>query len=143
MDDALRVRVIERIGDLRAELENVPESEGRLAEEPARVRARDDRHHEEQRALVPAQIVDRHDPGVVHLRDDLRLAEEALLETRAEASRRNQLHRDIAREDRVARAIDHAHAAPPELSEDLVTIGESRADQKVAPELGSVIGERR
>ena len=49
------------------------------ADQARQVRSADDRHHEEERALVPPEVVDRDDGGVVHLRDDLRLALEALL----------------------------------------------------------------
>ena len=48
----------------------------------------DERHHEEERALVAAEVVDRDDRRVVHLRDDLRLALEALLELRREVAAR-------------------------------------------------------
>ena len=58
-----------------------------LAQERAQVRALHERHDEVKRVLVPAEVVDGDDGRVVHLRDELRLALEALLGLGAELRR--------------------------------------------------------
>jgi hypothetical protein len=63
--------------------------------------------------------------GVVHLRDQLRLALEALLRFGAELRRRDQFDRYVAIEARITGAIHDAHAAAPEFRDDLVAIRES------------------
>ena len=88
-----------------------------------------DGHHEEERALVTPEVVDRHDRGVVHLGDELGLALEALLDLGRQVRRGDELDRDLAVQERVARPVDDAHAAASELPEDLVAVGELRADQ--------------
>ena len=77
---------------------------------------------------MPPEVVDRDDGRVVHLRDDLGLALEALLGVLREVPRRDELHRDVAVEDGILRAVDDTHPAPSELGEDLVSVGELRAD---------------
>ena len=79
VDDAPRVAVLEGLGDLDPDVHDVAERQRPCGRNCAQVRALDQRHHEEQRPLVTAEVVDRHDGGVVHLGDDLRLALEALL----------------------------------------------------------------
>ena len=130
VDDAARVAVVERLGDLDADVDDLAEAQRLVADQPEQVRAADERHDEEERALVAAEVVDRDDRGVVHLRDDLRLALEALLELRrVRSSRGDELDRDLAVEHRVPRAVDDAHAAPSELPQDLVTIDQRGLDQ--------------
>ncbi len=128
VDDAAGVAVVERVGDLRPDVEDVAEAQRALAEELPQVRGREHRHDEEQRPLVPPEVVDRHDGGVVHLRDDLGLALEALLGVLREIPGRDQLDRDVAVQDRILRAVDDAHSAAPQLGEDLVAVGELRSD---------------
>ncbi len=77
---------------------------------------------------MPPEVVDRHDGRVVHLRDDLGLALEALLGVLREVPGRDQLDRDVAVQDGVLRAVDDAHPAAPQLGEDLVAVGELRPD---------------
>ncbi len=128
VDDALRVAVRERVGDLDADVDDLAEPQRALAQERAHVRSVDDRHDEEERALVPPDVVDGDDRGVVHLRDDLRLALEAQLRVGGEQRRRHDLDRDLSVEKRVPGAIDDAHAPAPQLADDLVPIRELRAD---------------
>ena len=131
VDDAAGVAVVERLGDLRPDVEDVAEAERAFAQELPQVRAGQDRHDEEERPLVPAEVVDRDDAGVVHLRDDLGLALEALLGVLREVPGRDQLDRDLAVQDGVLRAVDDAHPAAAELGEDLVAVGEFRTDQEL------------
>ncbi len=75
--DAARVAVVERLRDLDPDVDDVAQARLLVAQEGPQVRPLHERHHEEERALVAAEVVDRDDGGVVHLRDHLRLALEA------------------------------------------------------------------
>ena len=127
--DAARVAVLERVGGLDADVHDFAEVQRLVPDQAQEVGALGDGHHEEERALVPSEVVDGHDRGVVHLGDELRLALEALLDLGRQVGRGDELDRDLAVEQRVARAIDDAHAAASELPQDLVAVGEFRADQ--------------
>ena len=129
VDDPARVAVLERVGGLDADVHDLAEVERLVPDQAQESGALRDGHHEEQRALVPPEVVDRHDGGVVHLGDELGLALEPLLDLGRQVRRRDQLDRDLAVQERVARAVDDAHAAASELPEDLVAVGELRADQ--------------
>ena len=83
---------------------------------------------------MPAEVVDRHDRRVVHLRDELRLALEALLGFVAQLGRRNELDGDVAIQPWVTGAIDDAHAAASELRDDLVTICARRCPASNRPD---------
>ena len=130
VDDAAGVAVVERLGDLRPDVEDVAEAERAFAQERPQIRARQDRHDEEQGPFVPPEVVDGHDAGVVHLGHDLGLALEALLGVLREVAGRDELDRDLAVQDGILRAIDDAHPAAPQLGEDLVTVGELRTDHR-------------
>ena len=79
------------------------------------------RHREEIQFGVRADLVDRHDVGMLQARRTLRLAGEARDEVgRGPRSGREQLQRHIAVERTLAGAIDHAHAALTELFEQFV-----------------------
>ena len=80
VDDAARVAVVEGLGDLDPDVDDLAEAQRLVADQAQQGRPADQRHDEEERALVPAEVVDRDDGRVVHLGDDLRLALEALLE---------------------------------------------------------------
>ena len=137
VNDAARVAVVEGLGDLDADVHDLAEAQRLVADQAQQGRPADERHDEEERALVAAEVVDRHDRRVIHLGDDLRLALEALLELRGQVARGDELDGDLAVEQRVARAVDDAHAAAPELPEDLVAVGELRADHRTLPTAGS------
>ncbi len=128
MHDAAAVAVLERLRDLNAHVEDLPEH-GALAQEGAEVRALDDGHHEEHRPLVPAEVEDGDDAGVVHLGHELGFAVEALLHLRGEQVGRDELHRDFPVQPGIARAIDDAHASAAELRGHVVAVGELLPDQ--------------
>ena len=107
---AARVAVVQGLGGLDADVDDVAELRV-LPQERAQVRALHQRHDEVERVVVPAEVVDRDDGRVVHLRHQLRLALEALLGLGAQLGRRDQLDGDVAIEPRVAGAIDDPHAA--------------------------------
>ncbi len=80
MDDVARVAVLEGVGDLDGDVEHLAQAQRAVPEDAAEVRALDERHDEEEGAVVAPDVVDRDDAGMVHLRDDLRLALETLLD---------------------------------------------------------------
>ena len=137
VNDAARVAVVEGLGDLDADVHDLAEAQRLVADESQQGRPPDQRHDEEERPLVSAEIVDRDDRRVVHLGDQLRLALEALFELGRQIARRDELDGDLAVEQRVARAVDDAHAAAAELPEDLVAVGELRADHSLPANAGS------
>ncbi len=133
MHDAASVTVIERLGGLDADLDHLVERPRPVGEEGAQRAPLDDRHDEEERALVVAEVVDGDDRRVVEPRDELRLALEALASGGADELRRHQLDRHVARQHGVAGAVDDAHAAAPELADDGVAAGKAGADHARAP----------
>ena len=113
MNEALRVRRVERVRDLRDDREPAPRLESTLlAEQRAQVRSLDEPHHEVQLAVELARVVDRHRVRVLERHRELGLALEALSEALVEREvRRDQLQRDRAFQALVVRAVDDTHAA--------------------------------
>ena len=110
MHDAVRVRVLERAGDLCADRGDLARRErATSAEDVAETLTLDQLHHEVRAVRVFTRVVDRHHVRVVEARGRPRLVAEAL--ARALGRRRRQLHRDPAVEQHVARGEDLAHAA--------------------------------
>ena len=129
VDDPSGMAVVERLGDLGPDIEDVAHAQGAFAQERAQVRARQDGHDEKQSPFIPAEVVDGDDAGVVHLGDDLGFPLEALLGVLRQVAGRDELDGHLAVQDGILRAIDDAHPAAPQLGEDLVTVGELRTDQ--------------
>ena len=108
--DAVRVRVFERAGDLRADRCYLARRQRATSvEDVAQAVSVDQLHHEVGAVRVFAPVVDRHHVRVVEARGRARLAPEAL--ARARRRRRRKLHRDRAVEQHVERGEDLAHAA--------------------------------
>ena len=87
--DAARVAVVERVGDLDADVDDVAEAQ-RLVADQARAgsfRSTTGMTKKSEPSCA-ADVVDRDDGRMVHLRDDLRLALEALLDLRGQIRRR-------------------------------------------------------
>ena len=82
MDDALAVRIFERVGDLRAIGHDIADREGRLRELVLEATTAEIRHDELQGALVLAKIVERHDMGMIQRCGELRLPMETLAKSR-------------------------------------------------------------
>ena len=119
--DAVRVRVVERGGDLGEDRGRGLRRE-RPPPEPVAERAAG---HEPQRHPGPAVLdpvgVHRQDVRVLEPRRHARLLPEALGEGRVVQQLRGQdLQRDLALERRVVRANDDGHAAAAERSDDPV-----------------------
>ena len=121
MDDALPVRVVERVGDLDAEAQRLVERQRPLREPLGERLAFEQLHDQVVGVALVADVVERADVRVRELRDRLRLALEALADFGGFREVLGQhLDRDRAVEARVARAIDLAHATRAERRKDLV-----------------------
>jgi hypothetical protein len=133
VDDAARLAVFERLGDLDSDVEDLPETERPVIQEPPKVRSLDEGHDEKERAFVTSEVVDRDDTGMVHLGDDLRLALEAFLDLRRELRGADHLDRHVPVQDRIAGAEDNPHAAAAQFGDNLVAVRELRAEYACAP----------
>ena len=122
MDDAGAMRRVERARDLDGQRERGVDWQRPLCQPSLSERlAVEQLHHEERRAVVLADVVQRADVRMGQLRDRARFAIEALAELRIGGERGGQhLDGDRAVEPRVARAIDLAHPAGAEGRQDLV-----------------------
>ena len=118
MDDAARVRRVQRVGDLNGQIEE-PAQRHRLAVDLFFQRAAFEQlEHDEGTPLVLADFVDGADVGMIQRRRGARFAEEAL--DRQAIGRRlgkQQFERDASPEDQILGEIHLAHAAAAELLE--------------------------
>ena len=130
VNDAAGVAVLERLGGLDRDVEHFSQAQRAVPEHVSQARAHDERHHEEVGPFVATDVVDRNDAGVIHLRDDLRLALEPLLGVRRQLAGSDELDRDVAVQARVARPVDDTHPAAADFRHDLVAIGELRVDHR-------------
>ena len=113
MDDALAVRVVERIADLRDEFERLGGVQAGAVQDLAEVGAIDELHDEVEMAFARlAEIVDRDDAGVLELGEGARLAAEAGDELLVGGDfGGEELDGDGAVERGLPAFIDSAHAA--------------------------------
>ena len=121
MHDALLVRGLERLRDLRAERAGARLGQRTVREQVGERLARDVLHHEEFDVTVLIEIEQRRDAGMEQARESPRLDAESL--ARLFVSERvlaDQLERDLAIEPRVGGAPHHAHPALAEPPDDLV-----------------------
>jgi hypothetical protein len=130
---AARMAVVESVGHLDADVHDLAQRERPLADQVRQVRPGDERHDEEERTLVPPEVVDRDDRGVVHLRDNLSLAGKPLFQLGRQISRRDQLDGDVAVQAGVSRPVDDAHSPAAELALDLVPLGEPGVNHALLP----------
>ena len=127
MDDALAMRERQRRRQIQPDLHAARERQPHAIEPIGERLARQILEHHERRAgvFVDADIEDRDDRRMRHLRGGLRLALEPLEERRPHAPalllrRHDRLHRDDAIEQRIARLVDDAHRALADGLDDLV-----------------------
>lgn len=130
MDDTARVAVIERLGRLDSNLQNLSERPRLLAHELPEILPLNHRHQEEHRPLMPADVVNRNDAGVVHPRDDLRLALKSLFRLGVEHRRWDEFDGDVPIEHRIAGAIDDTHSSAAQLRHNFVSTCEPGADHR-------------
>jgi hypothetical protein len=121
VDDAGRVGRGEAAGDLHRDPQHFHERQASARQPLPEARSLQALHGDVGASLgVPADVVDGDDAGMVEARGGAGLLDEAPgaagVRHRLGAQ---QLDRDHPPEDRVARAVEHAHAALSELVEDL------------------------
>ena len=127
MDEPLLVRGVERLGDLREEVDRPLRLEcAVLGDDLREVGALDVAHREEEDTVLLSRLVDRDDVRMVERSGDPRLPQEALTETLVLGELgRDDLERDLAAEPLLVGTVNRAHA--------------SAADER----LDSVAGDRR
>jgi hypothetical protein len=140
VDDAAVVGVRDGVADLdedvepalerRARVERLPLFEAflRLGDQRVEISTFDELHRVGEGSVgALLDPVDRHDVGVIELRGDLHLAEEAGEQGRLPLHRRKQrFERDLAAQDDVASEVHHAHGAFAERLQRLEVAGVSR-----------------
>jgi hypothetical protein len=121
MDDALPVRLVERIGDRDRVAERLGERERTLRQPIGQRLAVQMFHHEKVGTCVAADVVNRADVRMVQARERLRLALEARLErgVRGDVIRQH-LDRHGAPQARVGGLVHFAHATGAEGRSDFV-----------------------
>ena len=153
VDDSLGVGRIERVGDLRPEVEDALRLHRLAADRVLQRLALHPLHHDEGVALVLGDVVDHADVRMREGGAGARLARESFPRLRARGHvLGQQLEGHAAAQARVLGLVDHTHAAPSELGEDPV-VGERLADHRCGSPPGGadagtlplarVLGQRR
>ncbi len=121
MDDAVAVRLVERIGDLAREIDRLSARQRSLLESVRQRLALEVLHDEVRDACRFPNVIERADVRVIERRDALRFALEPCTKLGIGRERgRQHFHGDGALEARVTRLIDLAHAAGADGADDLV-----------------------
>ena len=121
MNDPALVRRFERVGDLPGDRQHVVERHRAPTDEIGKRRSIDELQHQRADAVAVLQAVDRGDVGMVECGQDFRFALEASNPVRIAGKGQGQdLYRDIAFQQRVASAINLAHATGAEDGFDFV-----------------------
>jgi hypothetical protein len=121
VDDALRVRGVEGVGDLRRNGERVRQRQRPGSDPIGQRRPVDQLQHEGVRRAGVFEPVDVPDVWVIELGEDLRLAAEAPQAIGIGGERVGQdLQRDVAVELGVLRPVDLPHAARADGSDDFI-----------------------
>ena len=129
VDDAGLVGGGQGVGDLAADLDRLPQREGRPALARLEILPLEPLHGDVGGLLVEpaAEELDRaraegserddpHDPGVAQLREDLSLAQKTRLLGGLDSGRGDDLERDVAARDVVERPVDDADPAAADLA---------------------------
>jgi len=133
VNDPLLVRRLERIGDVDADLEELPRFERSDVDTVLQGHPLEQLHHDEGLPLVLSDVVNRADVGVVEGGGGLRLSSEALYSGRvAEDPIREKLQRDGSVQPGVLGLVDHTHPPAAELLDDPV-VGDGLADHVQRP----------
>ena len=116
MDDPLRVRGLQPLGDLHHHVQHALEAGALLADPPLERLSLERFHDDERTAGVLVNLVDRADVTVIQGRRGARFAAKALERDRIRGGAgRQELDRDLPPQAQVFGAIDDAHAARAEL----------------------------
>jgi hypothetical protein len=122
VDDAARVRLVERLGHAADDAADLGEAERAARHAVEERAARHVAHHDERLFLVLAVVVDGDDVGVFERSDDLGFALEARAELLVEGElARQDFDRDLPLHVRVAREVDDRHPAPAQLAFNFIT----------------------
>ncbi len=105
MDDALAMRLVERVGDLGSDLQRLVERERPFLEARSQRLALEMRHDEVVSALDAADVVDAADVGMVERSDGASLALEALPQFWIVATCSGRTLMATVRSSRVSRAL--------------------------------------
>ena len=105
MDDALAMRLVERVGDLGGDLQRLVERQRPLLEPRGQRLALEMRHDEVVRAIGAADVVDAADVGMVQRRDGASLALEARAQNRIASELTRKTLIATVRLRRVSRAL--------------------------------------
>ena len=128
--DSLRVRRIQAVGDLDADLQELRNLDGLDGDAVLEGLAFEQFHRDEGPAFELSDVVDRADVGVIERRCRARFPAKPLDRLGIPGNVvRKELQRDIPAEPRVPRLVDHAHAAPTQLFEDAV-MGDGATDDR-------------
>jgi len=129
VDDLLRVRVGQRIGDLAKNPDRLGDRHFTFSREPHAKRfAGHVGHHVVQHALGFTGIDQAKDVRVLQLRDDVDLAEKAFRTQGVREVRPQHLDSDMAIVLDVLRQVHGGHAALPQLPLDPVAVGQRRGE---------------
>ena len=121
MDDALAMRLVERVGDLDGDLQRLVERERPFLEARGQRLALEMRHDQVVRAIDAADVVDAADVGMVQRGDGAGLALEPGPQIGIASNlTRQDLDGDRSIEACVAGSVDLAHAAGSEGGDDLI-----------------------
>ncbi len=131
MDEAARVRRVQRVRDLAADGERARRVEHSLrVQQRPQVRSLDAAHREVETTVDVAGVVDRHHIRMFERHGELRLAREAFAETLIQRQvGRHQLERDCSLQPQIVGSVDHAH---PTAAEQLL--------DPIAEEVGADVG---
>ena len=132
MDNALRVRGIEGVGDLNADLQCVINLNAAAADALLQVLAFEQLHHQERLALILFNLVDGADIRMVQQRGGAGLALKTLQRALVAVELLGQkLGGDVAAQVDVLRLVDDAHAARAQLLENAI-VGDRPANHSNA-----------
>ena len=121
MDDTLLVGGLERLGDLKPEVDRLALAEWPAGDLLRQGRARHVFHDQEIGAVLGIEVEHGGDPGMAQARERERLVAEARPGRGVgERAFGQELERHLALEPLVARAVDHAHAARGDGAQDAV-----------------------
>ncbi len=121
VDDALRVRGFERLGNLPRDRQRLVERDRTARDAIGERRSFDHLEHERRQMIGRLEAVDGRDVGMIERRQEIGFAREARQALGiAGEERRQNLERDVARQLAVAGAVDFAHPAGADQGDDLV-----------------------
>ncbi len=134
MDDSLGMAGGQRVGNLDAHVEHLLDIHGLAVHEIAKALAFELLHDDVGLAVEVADIVDGADVGMIQLRGDARLTQEALQRlVIVEQVVRDELQRDAAAKASVFRLVYHPHSTATQLAQNVI-VGNGLADHVDGPD---------